>query len=857
MENDVIKQRLLEKFEAPLSEFYQRKIVFWHDEEHSFGNIIDEIDIPNVKVLKLTGNNNFYAKKLLSMEDTTSNYLVYDPCTYADIKDNWLLDIELYSESFRADLMSMTMDELNVDQNANMRRLMKQYKKFFENKERVAKLKAFDSSYTSAGQFHIDIMAVLAGSTVNTPAGIIRAVLLAGLEENEAIENIEKFGDINAFWSLINKYVGYEHTENDTVLDLASHIFLTALSTTMAESFFKGLEKYVSYGHQATCYSMVNEWIHSEDDRLFFPICVEIENQCELYERFTKVDISDLLDTEIFPCINESILSRFMDQISFNIIKVDEIVQTVEKKRTQKWYHRVEGYFDGLMQAANMQKFYNDHITGFHEANYKDMWKNYENEYYLMDSYYRSFFRAFGLTLKDSNLRIEDSFKGAADYIENLYKNSYLTPLASKWTSLTKDELATGPKLGMLDNQRSFYSSNVAPLLSGGGRVFVIISDAFRYEAAAELKERLTRETKGNAEIKGIQSILPSVTKYGMAALLPHTKYEVVDGKTILCDGASTDGTANRDKILKAKTPESVAITYKDFLAMKQAQKREMAAGKNVIYIYHNVIDATGEVGVTEDKIFEACEEAIDEIFNLVKTISNELSGTNILITSDHGFLYSYKKLQTSDKAEKDYVAGTLFETDRRYIITDKADDSKHVIKVPMSDYGCDFFIMIPQDIIRFKTGGGMNYVHGGATLQEMMVPVITFKNVRATSKKFVENTKATIELTSSSRKVSNSIFTLNFYQKEPIGGKVSKADYEVYMSDASGNAVSDRQTIIADKTSENGSDRMFHIRLTLKGQEFKKTDTYYLTIIEKGTANVIDRIEYTIDIAFANDFDF
>ena len=111
MGNDVIKQRLLEKFEATLPEFYQRRIVFWHDEEQSFGNIIDEIDIPDVKVLKLTGNNNFYAKKLLTMEDTTSNFLVYDPCTYTDIKDNWLLDIELYSESFRADLMSMTMDE--------------------------------------------------------------------------------------------------------------------------------------------------------------------------------------------------------------------------------------------------------------------------------------------------------------------------------------------------------------------------------------------------------------------------------------------------------------------------------------------------------------------------------------------------------------------------------------------------------------------------------------------------------------------------------------------------------------------------------------------------------------------------
>ena len=31
----------------------------------------------------------------------------------------------------------------------------------------------------------------------------------------------------------------------------------------------------------------------------------------------------------------------------------------------------------------------------------------------------------------------------------------------------------------------------------------------------------------------------------------------------------------------------------------------------------------------------------------------------------------------------------------------------------------------------------------------------------------------------------------------------------------------------------------------------------YYLTIIDKDTANVVDKIEFTIDIAFVNDFDF
>ena len=120
-----------------------------------------------------------------------------------------------------------------------------------------------------------------------------------------------------------------------------------------------------------------------------------------------------------------------------------------------------------------------------------------------------------------------------------------------------------------------------------------------------------------------------------------------------------------------------------------------------------------------------------------------------------------------------------------------------------------------------------------------------------------MEAKKAVVQLISQSRKVSNSIFSLDFYQPEAVGGKISAASYDIFMADAAGEAVSDRKTVIADKTSNNGSDRVFRTRLTLRGMEFKKTDTYYLIIVEKGTTNVIDRVDFTIDIAFVNDFDF
>ena len=155
------------------------------------------------------------------------------------------------------------------------------------------------------------------------------------------------------------------------------------------------------------------------------------------------------------------------------------------------------------------------------------------------------------------------------------------------------------------------------------------------------------------------------------------------------------------------------------------------------------------------------------------------------------------------------------------------------------------------------KQGGGMNYVHGGISLHEMVVPVIEFKNMRSTSKRFVDVKKVELQLISQIRKASNSIFSLDFYQKEAVGGKIAPATYEVFMADAFGKPVSDKKKIIADKTSQNGSERVFRVRLTLKSIEFKKTEVYYLTVVDTETKNITEKTEFRIDIAFINDFDF
>lgn len=855
-----IEQSLRERFAAPLPDYYRRRIIFWQDPDGEFAGQVDDLCPESVKLLKLTGTNNFEAKLLLSETDTDSDYLVYNPIGYASVQDDWLLDIELYSEEFRADLLSIRMQALHMPPTVPLRKAMRAYHKFFESKERVSKLAALQSDYTSPGQLHIDVMAVLSGTSANTAPGVIRAVLMAGLdmENNAALANIWKFGSEAAFWELVSRYTGYAAPEPSSLTELAAHILFTALSATMDAACLQGLENLISAPHQSLCYALVSDWMHSEEDDALYDIARTVEEAYHLAERFDRLEVGALMNSECFPCINECILRRYMTEISDNVIKADDIVAAVEKRRTLKWYKRIRYYYDALLQVARMQQFYQSHAAGFRIAEYEKLWKEYCADYCKMDHFYRLFHAAFDKGLKETSTVLEDLFKNVADYVEKLYKNWYLSELGQQWTRLIGEELAGDARLPGIAQQADFYRNYVRPIIAGGSRAYVIISDALRYEVGVELTGELLRNTKGTAKISAMQATFPTATKFGMAALLPHQMLQMTQNAAIQCDGLPTDSTENRQTILKKAHDGNVAVTYKALISMKQPERRAAVSRANVVYIYHNVIDAAGDKASTEDQVFAACDQAVTELKNLVRLITNDLGGSSILITADHGFLYSYKPLEESDKVEKSFLSGQIIELGRRYVIASGECAAEHMLKIPMTHLNSSFSGFAPLTNLRIKkAGGGMNYVHGGISLQEMAVPVVEFKNIRANSKKYVETRPAELQLISQSRKVSNSIFSLDFYQKDVVGGKITDAVYEVFMADEAGRAVSDKRTVVADKTSTNGAERVFRVRFTLKGMEFKKTDTYYLTIADKNASGAAERIVFTIDIAFVNDFDF
>ena len=864
MNLQTIVQDLNMHFAAPLPEFYKRRIIVWHDEDQEFVDKISDIELANAKIVTLTESNNFYVKKLLNFDDTDSNYLLYVPVSHESKEDNWLLDIELYSEQFRADLVSMWMEELSVPQTPALRKCFKDYRKFFNAQARRNKIKALGNPPTTPAQQLLSIMATLADIGDTKLDSIIRAVLQGGLEkeENPIYREFCTYGIEKAFWHMTAQGTGYDE-KTPSLKRLATHLLLTASNRTLRQEFLSGLEGFISSAHQAYCYDLVSDWMHSPDAADLYKIAEYVESECGLPKRFMRLQVADLADTEIFPCINEVILIKMMTEISEHIIDVDMITKTVEKRRTCAWYGDVKNYYDGLLQVARMQAFFKEHAAGFHTVEPRRVWQEYTSEYYRMDTYYRLFHVSYAESLKSYHSELNDLFHQVCEKVEGLYTHWFLGELGNNWSDACADDLREYGRIPEVPQQTEFYRKHIA---SSESRVYVIISDAMRYEVAASLSEQLSRETQAQVKLSSMEGIFPTITKFGMAALLPHRKLSVslkygnTERLAVLADGQPTEAN-NRDRLLKNADAKSVALKYKEIIGMKRAERQALVKGMNVVYIYHDTID---EAGHLDKSVFGACDEAIDEIKNMVRIIANEFGGANILITADHGFLYTHSPLSEDGKVDKTTESDQDIEVGRRYLIMKKGARPEYLLPVRFLDGTSEFEAYAPRESIRIRMkGGGLNFVHGGISLQEMVVPVIEYHFLRNASREYQRNkgrydTKPVeIAILSNSRKISNMIFSLNFFQKEPVSANREEATYQLYFTDADGAQVSDTVKLIADKTSENEQERIYRCSFNLKSRKYSAADDYYLVIAD-GNGMQATRESFTIDIAFAvDDFDF
>lgn len=349
-------------------------------------------------------------------------------------------------------------------------------------------------------------------------------------------------------------------------------------------------------------------------------------------------------------------------------------------------------------------------------------------------------------------------------------------------------------------------------------------------------------------------SVLPSVTEFGKAALLPNHQLTYTDKTEVLVDGKKTNGLTNRRAILQQRDANAAALNYDDVVKMTKSEIREALNGKSIIYIYHDQVDRTGDHG-NESQVFDASESAINEIFRIINRLHNDVSIYRFIVTADHGFLYRRSVMSEAEKIENP-SQNEQDRVERRFIISDEEYDVVGTKTFSLGEsLGNDdtrkICVPITSSIFK-KAGGGQNYVHGGSSVQEMLVPVLEITAAKGSSAK----EPVAIELMTSNRRITGLSTTLEFYQKNAVNDIFDAASFGLYFEDEYGERISNEEIYLAASKEEDANLRFNKFVFEFVNQRYLVEDAYYLVIKNQKT-NVAERIKFVIDNPFAQSFDF
>lgn len=852
MSKEQIKSSLIDIFNSPLKDGEKRKIVYWEDRDKAFKDTFDNMEIDNVKKHILHEKNYFKTKYILEVEDLESNYLIYTEETLKEDNNNWLLDSILYSTLFYADEISVYSRELGIPD--ELRKVVLDNKKFFKSSARRERLGNYNIDKFSEQNIEIALISVLTDQRTLSFEESLRTILMDSLnnEENKYLKKIDSFFDLNRFWYYVEKSYGYKE-QDKSLKRLLIHMMITTISTFIPNEKLDIFKNFIGEFSKGNCNIFLDRWMnHKSDYEIYNKYAEEIEREIVFSKLLEAITINDIRSIDIFPSIDRAIILYITTALENKLEDFEEYGKLLRLRKTKHFYDEYKYIYEGLFNTMKMFEFKKENPAIPIELPQK-MVKSYVDNYYLMDLYYRKFYIAFD---KNSSSQILQKLRSM---VEGIYINWFMIDLSYGWSESVSSNLDNNWNIPETIKQNNFYKKYIEQWVHDNRKIFIIISDALRYEVAAELCDVLDGESLGSVELTYLIAGLPTNTKFGMARLLPHENMELRDNGFVYLDKINSGNMEGRVQILSNETPESTAISYKKLLSMSTAEITEFYKGKNLNYIYHDTIDAIGDDGSTEIKAFDATQMAIDEISKLIKDLRNYGNATSVYITADHGFIYQRDKLEEVDKISKENL--NPVESKRRYMISEDKRVIDGLISFPMTDdfgQASNLSVYIPKANIRFKTqGSGANFVHGGFALQEVVVPLIHYKNKTSGQIGAIRPEKTQIRMTNTSRKITNNIFTLDFFQTERVGGKIVPCSVNVYLVNENSEIISNEEILLGDKTSEKPEDRNMRIQFILKQGNYDRNKNYYLIIKDIETNVEYEKIKFSISLGIESDFDF
>ncbi len=827
-----------------------RRIVFWYDADGQFQPTFEAITLPNVTKLQL-GDTPFTAKHRLLIQEPDQAFLLYAPYAEPEPADNWLLDIQKSAQPFSADRAALIFADLSLHQRS-LEAVIRQHLTFFNSAQRTQALQEMPlASNSQQRDLLLAMLCVLANLKVPDASSLIRQVLMGGLLEsdNSLWADIDRFVSTAAFWQVVADHLSLSDPK-PSLKKLLTRLLVTHLATTLHNALPSALSAYaIRPGQQA--YAFIDRWMRDQlDADSLKPFTEDIGTDLKIFNLLEPLTADTLREAAIFEAIDQVLTRQCVQAIAAESTDFQYWQDLIQARRTLFWFPKYRAIYQALEAALTLFELRQTYEIGFSQSA-AQLFHAYATDLHKFDRAYRDYIVA-------SDAAQGDILKSLTADVENLYVNWFLEKLGYDWSESLGSEwtLADTP----LQNQ--FFRKQVVPILNRSDRekVFVIISDAMRYEVAAELKEVTEKELRGKTEIAPQLCLLPSVTKLGMAALLPGKQWQLLPGKSdVQIDGLSSQGLEARASVLNRNSDVSATvIRAADLREMKTEQGREAIRPHRLIYIYHDVIDAVGDKAASERHVMEACADAIAEVLRLVKRICNSLNGTHVIITADHGFLYQRKPIAAADKMPLP-SGDDILETNRRYVLrTGTASEDSETLSFPLAHAQSTgtgtVNIVVPRGSVRFaKQGAGSQYVHGGASLQEVCVPVIRYHHKRAHGDDGPAR-KVGVQVNARARRVTNNRFRLSLIQTDPVAGRWRSRPITVALYHAeTGEALTDVKQVELNSTGERPSDREFTQTLTVL--DTNPPSSANLIVKDADDDTELLRESWTISIGINNDF--
>lgn len=817
-----------------------RKLVFWYDDNGEFVEDMQNVELDNAKVYFLQPDNQFATKLFLERQDTTTNYLIYAPFPKPDVRDNHLEDTLLYSKRFFADRASLLSVDLGIDE--KYKPIIEKHIKFFANKERTQRFYDLEIENFNKENIIIGLLSAICRTRTCSFEEVIRVMLTDGeLADNKFLFEAEKYSLLDDFWKLCEQHFGYADAK-PTLEKLVVTMFVTYTAKYVESELPDPWKAFLSYRAGniiAFMDNLMNNILYR--DR-YDELSAHVASGLKVQKAFSDYSPDDLVNCDTFLAIDQILINWIVGRLTaedvgatLNTLTIPQICDKRSKmhfgEKTGVCYRMLSSAYE-IIQAGNYRC-----PDGF-----RDILRQYQEEDFRLDCEYRWFYSAFD--------QIEDTaeFEPLRDLVENIYTNEYLETLLPKWNVAIQEPDA----LMALPLQRDFFARNLS---NAKERTVVIISDAMRYEVGKELFRRMQDDPKCTSKLEVQLGVLPSYTRLGMAALLPHSELTMTDDFKVLIDGMPCDNLFERETVLQKYSPDSVCVQFDSIKSLKIAELRSIFTGKQVVYVYHNQIDARGDKLNTEDEVFIACQEAITEIIDLIHRISTSANTYHFIVTADHGFIYKRDKIEESDKIEG-IKSKTSF-INRRFVVSQEPVSGDGIASMEMGKIlrNADTkWVSYPISDDVFKvTGGGQNYVHGGSSPQEMLVPVLNLKMERG----HMETRNADIALVSMVRKITNKIAILDFIQSEPVSDVVKAAAYRLFFVSDDNERISNVNSCIADSREQDAGKRIFRMKFQFKDKKYDKDKQYFFVIYDDATGLEVFRHPVIMDMAFADDYGF